>query len=129
MLAPVSRQLCMKLLLIIALVLNFVFLLEFCSLSMAESKIDVRVGESFDVKLDTNPSTGYQWDPIFDSQFVKLKSSSVEPSPGKLLGAPTVVYFNFEALKAGETYLKFNYKRKWEPDPVRTQTMRVNIVK
>ncbi|MGD9819646.1 MAG: protease inhibitor I42 family protein [Desulfomonilaceae bacterium] len=126
--ARASKKLCLTLLPIIALVLNFVFLPEFLSLSTAESRINVRAGESFDVELETNPSTGYQWDPIFDSQFVTLRSSSVEPSPRKLLGAPTIVHFTFDALEAGETYLKFNYKRKWEPDPVRTQTIRVNIV-
>jgi len=84
-------------------------------------KIEVGNDNNFSVVLEANPTTGYQWELDFDSDYIQLvdKKYAIDwqgpdlPPPGTG-GHET---FNFLALKPGKTELVFSYLRSWEEEP------------
>jgi inhibitor of cysteine peptidase len=89
--------------------------------------LSVRVGKTFSVSLESNPSTGYAWVPEFDPKFFKvLKKEFVAHS--NLAGTGGVENFDFEALESGTTKLHMVYKRAWETTIQNEKTLSINIV-
>jgi inhibitor of cysteine peptidase len=92
--------------------------------------IEVDKSKNFSVVLDSNPTTGYQWDAKFDESFIKLVSSNYMPNPQTRnnVGAGGTQNFEFSALKSGETEMTFYYARSWEKDnPAETKIFKVII--
>lgn len=84
---------------------------------LKETKIvEVKIGDKFFVTLDANPTTGFQWEVDFDSSFFKLVHQEYTPSQKDLIGAGGTEVFTFQALKPGETEIKFSYLRPWEKE-------------
>jgi inhibitor of cysteine peptidase len=87
--------------------------------------ITVNAPGEFSIKIESNPTTGYNWvlQPLKENEknLVKFKKQKVE-EPGeesqkqKLLGVPTYEIFTFEALAPGEAVLELHYRRPWEKD-------------
>lgn len=81
------------------------------------SRIDVRVGQGFEVRLPGNPSTGYRWvlvDPV-PAQVRQLGVARLERiGSGPGVGAPAQEVFTFEAAQPGVSALAFEYRRPWE---------------
>lgn len=94
---------------------------------MAETRIDVREGEAFEITLKANPSTGYNWNPVFDSQYLQMNTRKMEPGPSGRPGAPGLERFTFVSLKPGKAWLEFRYSRSWERDPVKIERYSINI--
>lgn len=88
--------------------------------------IGVTAGESFNISLESNPTTGYMWEPEFDTEFLKLVDRKYV-SDSTLPGFPGVETFEFEALKAGESEIKLVYKRSWEDVYITERSRLVNI--
>lgn len=87
-----------------------------CCNQTYSKEISVRVNESFEISLKSNPSTGYTWmDPIYDSEYLTLTGSTyILPPLSNVSGAPGTQVYTFKALKAGDTEIKLIYKRPWE---------------
>ncbi|MGZ4863977.1 MAG: protease inhibitor I42 family protein [Halobacteriota archaeon] len=68
-------------------------------------------GQNFTITLRSNPSTGYQWEPQFDSTALTLVDNvfSSDPNPNKLVGVPGSQVFTFHTLTNGTTTITFNY--------------------
>jgi inhibitor of cysteine peptidase len=78
-----------------------------------EHEMKVRMGEPFEVSLDSNPTTGHSWEPSFDPHQLSLKDSVYTPS-SILVGAGGRETFTFISLKRGNIDLKMRYRRPWE---------------
>ena len=92
--------------------------------------INTKKGESFSVVLDANPTTGYQWNVDFDSEYLQLTDRDfVTQSEGLMVGAGGQETFNFIALESGETEINFSYLRSWEQgvEPIQKKTYNVII--
>ena len=78
--------------------------------------IEVNVGQSFIIALESNPTTGYTWHEDFDKSFLELLGHEYERSlAGEgLVGAGGTESFEFKALKKGETEITMVYKQGWE---------------
>lgn len=78
--------------------------------------IEIKVGESFIIALDSNPTTGYTWHEDFDKSFLELVDHEYERSlAGEgLVGAGGTESFEFKALKEGDTEVTMVYKQGWE---------------
>ncbi len=81
--------------------------------------INTKVGETFKITLESNLTTGFQWQVDFDRYYIQwiskqYKGSGEGNSSTPLLGEGGHDTFNFKALKAGETQIKFTYSRPWE---------------
>ena len=98
---------------------------------------EVAVGERFDVRLESNPSTGFSWTLRggADGGVVRLVGSAFVPPPAPSPGEPPPVgrsgqeVFAFEAVAPGRTTLDFAYARSWEkgvgPEKVVAHVVRV----
>lgn len=90
--------------------------LLFCAAVKAEEKgsIAIKVGESFTITVEANPSTGYSWYPEYDAGILKLEKSAYESPNEPMPGKPGLHRFTFVGLKEGELTVRLIYKRPWE---------------
>ncbi len=90
--------------------------------------IEVETGERFAISLQSNPTTGYSWQPEFDSEFLELVERGFVPPPSELIGAGGMETFVFLARRAGQVEIKLRYERPWEKQPIEEQSRTVNII-
>jgi inhibitor of cysteine peptidase len=76
--------------------------------------IMVKKGQMFQIILESNPTTGYQWIPTFNTSIINLISHSFQPATTILMGRPGTDIFKFKAIDYGTESLKMFYKRSWE---------------
>lgn len=93
----------------------------------------VAVGEEFAITLESNPSTGYQWQlgkPL-DEEIVKRVGSEYRQPGTNLLGAPGKEVWTFKGVGPGRTTIELNYLRSWEKNTpaVASRTFRVVVRK
>lgn len=93
---------------------------------MMDESVQVRAGEVFTVSLESNPTTGYSWQPGFDPELLELVSSEFTPE-STLMGAPGTEKFEFRALKEGQVEITMEYKRPWEDNVLEERTIQVKI--
>jgi uncharacterized protein YggE/predicted secreted protein len=73
--------------------------------------------EEFQVTLDSNPSTGYEWQVrSMDETIARLVNDEYTPSESGLVGAGGKQVLTFEALGEGKTTILLEYVRPWEPE-------------
>jgi predicted secreted protein len=67
-------------------------------------------GQNFTITLRSSPSTGYHWEPQFDSTALSLTDSAFvsDPNPHNLVGVPGSQVFTFQGLTKGTTTITFN---------------------
>ena len=94
-----------------------------------EQTIGIRTNHEFVIVLDSNPTTGYNWEETHDSNVLSLveeKYDRDEKSPG-LIGSGGTQYFRFKALKPSKTELTVIYKRSWETEIADQKVFSVEI--
>ena len=93
-----------------------------------ETTINASVGKEFIIALDSNPTTGYDWDADYDGNMLSLveEEYSTQKCPG-LVGAGGTQYFTFKASKTGETKITLDYQRSWEEKSIDQKIFTVNI--
>jgi inhibitor of cysteine peptidase len=96
-----------------------------------EETIQCKVGGTFSIVLDANPSTGYQWRlaQSADGGSLKLVNSKYIAPITELMGAGGKEIWSFKALSVGQRTIVFEYVRPWEKDkePERSIAFTVNI--
>ncbi len=93
-------------------------------------KLSCRLGETIEVLLESNPTTGYQWFVVdAGNPNLKLLGSEYRPSSASenLCGAGGNTAFYFKAVAAGTSSLKFKYARPWENAPLKCSAYEVSI--
>lgn len=86
-----------------------------------------KLNQQFQITLDSNPSTGYGWEVIYNPKYLKLISQNYVSSDSNIVGAPGKEIFTFKAIKIGQTKITFNYQRTWEDQPLKTKQYKVKI--
>ncbi len=92
--------------------------------------INIGVNQKFVIALDSNPTTGYIWQASYDESLLQLVGKSYEMGKAAeqgAVGAGGVEYFQFKALKTGETEITLVYKRPWEEETLDQKVFAVNI--
>jgi inhibitor of cysteine peptidase len=87
------------------------------NISESSGSLKLKVGDTFVIKLESNPTTGYSWSLAeSDSKVVKQVSSVYEPekTAPNIVGSGGTEVWTFKAFAKGETKLTFNYARPWE---------------
>ena len=87
----------------------------------------VQKGQTFDITLDANPTTGYSWKADYDALYLRLVEKRFQPS-SEAVGAGGKETFTFQALRAGQTELRMLYQRPWEPQPLLVEPYRILII-
>lgn len=89
------------------------------------------VGKSFNVALQENPTTGYQWQILSTHTTGSLeeKGSKYIPNanPSGLTGVGGVKQFMFKASKGSNVVIKLGYKRAWEASPIEVKTFKFKV--
>lgn len=96
------------------------FLLFSCNSSQKFVKADYEVhkNETFEVTLNSNPSTGYSWRLAKNNESRKIDSIEVryaEPNH-TMPGASRNEIWKFKGVEKGIDTLTFEYLRSWEPN-------------
>ncbi|MFE2481548.1 protease inhibitor I42 family protein [Streptomyces sp. NPDC059389] len=99
--------------------------------SDSDRSVTLRLGQSTDVVLDENPTTGYEWRITVLPSPLRLKSSTYKPSPNPshMVGRGGVHTFRFTAVRRCTGDLEFAYRRPGETStaPARTLTVKVTV--
>ena len=95
--------------------------------------IHVRPGDTIQIKLRSNPTTGYSWAEVKDKTDAKtLKSEGneykVNDHPAGMVGVGGSDYWTFRALAAGTTEIVLGYGRPWEKDKEPARTFKTTVV-
>lgn len=97
------------------------------------SELLVSAGDRFEVRLESNPSTGYAWlvSEMTTPLVVELQSQDfVAPADGEAVGAPGTDVFVFEAADSGAGILRLEYVRSFDdpqvPDRVVEYIIRID---
>ncbi len=99
-----------------------------CIIDPAET-ISTGIGQEFVIALDSNPTTGYDWEESHDESMLSLVESPYKPDEKAdgLVGAGGTQYFRFKALKTGGTIIVVTYKRSWEEGYTEQKVFEVDI--
>jgi inhibitor of cysteine peptidase len=80
-----------------------------------KATVSVNQGSVITVKLQENPTTGYQWN-LTTSPGLQVIGDNYVPSDttGKLVGSGGTRVWNISAITTGEQKIEAVYKRSWE---------------
>jgi len=94
-----------------------------------QSKVRVKKDASFQLLLNANPTTGFDWRIVsYDSAIIQIKQKSFIQSETHRMGAPGKQVFKFKAIAAGATDLRLIYVRPWERATSEADSFRVQII-
>lgn len=92
--------------------------------------IHAKTGHRFAIVLESNATTGYQWQvTVSDDVIVRLVSQDYQAPSTELIGAGGHQVFELEAVGPGGATLNFEYLRPWENGvaPIDTRAFTVNV--
>lgn len=73
--------------------------------------ITVVQGQNFTIQLQSNPSTGYHWEPTYDNSTITLINRAFASSvstESAIVGAGGTDLFTFQGIKPGTSIITFN---------------------
>ncbi len=94
----------------------------------AGKTISLSVGDTLEVTLEGNPTTGYNWEAAnLETSIVKQAGDVAFTPASTAIGASGQVVLRFEAVGSGETTLQLVYHRSWETGVAPLQTYEVTV--
>ena len=91
--------------------------------------IKIESGDTLEIVLNANPTTGYQWKALpWDTEVIEQIDKPVYKSRSEAIGSGGELTFYFKALSTGQTLLEFNYFRDFEKDVPPIKSFKVTIV-
>ena len=94
-------------------------------------EVEIAVGGSLTVTLESNASTGFQWElvSISDETVLEKVADTYEaPEDTGMVGAPGKEIWTFTALEKGTTTISMEYSRPWENGTQAAETFDLTIV-
>jgi len=92
------------------------------------SRQKLTVGDTLEVSLPGNPTTGYVWQAPAVPALLQQQGEPVHQSNSKLVGAGGVTSFRFNVVSAGEANIDLIYHRSWEKETPPVRTCRIQLV-
>ena len=97
--------------------------------------VTVKVGDTIEVVLAGNPTTGYSWSTTLSDKDAAVLQQQGDPVYAQQSTDPTLVggggtfTFTFKAVAPGQVALKFGYARPFETGvaPIQTYSVTVNV--
>lgn len=91
----------------------------------------IKVGETVDISLKANPTTGFQWleaEPI-DSTIIKIenKEYKADPNPDKMAGVGGKETWTFKGVGKGKTVVNLVYSQPWNKDDTTATTKKIEF--
>jgi predicted secreted protein len=94
--------------------------------SNVDQNISIKEGQEFELNFKSNPTTGFEWIPVFDKNILNQTSHTFRPMSA-LVGAGGTDIFTFKGISPGTTTLKLQYKRSWEKDSTEEKVFLVKV--
>jgi predicted secreted protein len=85
-----------------------------------------KIGTPVVLELESNPTTGYRWELVFDESRLRLIKREYQPATKKI-GGSGVERFTLQPLVRGETTIRAEYKRPWETSSIEHREFSVRI--
>ena len=97
------------------------------------ASVTVKAGDTVQVKLRSNRTTGYSWAELKDKTDTKVLKSDggsyeVNAHPEGMVGVGGVETFTFTAVAPGRTEIALGYARPWEKDKEPAQSFKATVV-
>ena len=95
-----------------------------------DKEFELSVGEKFQVNLDENPTTGFEWEIHKPGKpCIVLLSKKYVPPPKdpQVLGRGGTRIFTFKSEKPGRTELELRYRRPWEDEDKFSKSFRLSL--
>jgi len=91
--------------------------------------VEVQQGQIFQVTLQGNMTTGYNWivAPL-DPAILEVQGDPEFKPDSNLVGSPGTISYKFKALSTGEVTLHLDYQRPWEETIPPEKTYEVTII-
>ena len=93
------------------------------------SDVEIKLGDTLEVRLASNPSTGYMWY-VHPKSTALLKLTGLTQTdaaePG--VGRPIVQVFTFQPKRAGDVILLLRYARAWEKPALGEEQFTLHVV-
>lgn len=89
--------------------------------------VSAQAGKAFELRLGSGPTTGYKWE-VAPPSGVRLVKEAFERSAGAALGDGGEQVFRLLADAPGRHRLEFRLRRPWEPDPIETRVVEVDVI-
>ncbi len=98
------------------LLLKTILFLAICNASVLfADSISTTVGQEFTISLDSNPTTGYEWNLVSSlPSWLELVRHEYTPTHPNIIGGAGLEEWTFKATNTGSTTLVFYYRRAWE---------------
>ena len=94
-----------------------------------EMPIDLPVGETYEIALDSNPTTGYGWQVEYNDWDLELVEQRFEPeSDSDVVGAGGKEVFVFRGRTVSSGDVVFTYKRSWEDEVLKTERYTFDVL-
>ncbi len=97
----------------------------------AGKAIEARAGTSLIIKLEENPSTGFNWQwTVSPDDLIILDLDQFIPSKTEdTVGVEGLHEYKFKAYKTGDAVIRFDYYQPWEPDNIeKTYVYSIKVV-
>lgn len=98
-------------------------------------QIELTKGQTLNVTLEANPSTGYSWEAVELNNNILLQIGEPEyqqisnfTNEHPMAGVPEMQIFRFEVINTGRTTLKLVYHRPWEKDVAPLNNFSIDLV-
>jgi inhibitor of cysteine peptidase len=98
--------------------------------SYAGKEVEIVAGGSLTVTLESNPTTGFQWElaGISDEAVLELVDQEFVAPETALVGAGGKELWTFKALNEGVSEISMEYRRPWEQDVQPAETFILTVV-
>jgi inhibitor of cysteine peptidase len=95
--------------------------------SQGGGEVEVGLGESFELRLPENPTTGYRWEVRSPGKpAVEIEKDSFQGAGGPPGAGGHHCWF-FRAAQPGVAHLELDYRRGWEKSQSRTFRVTVRV--
>ena len=95
----------------------------------AGTAIHVKQGETVEITLEGNPTTGYTWEVVAGTGDVLAQQGETDfKANSNALGSSGMMTLRFKALQLGTVELKLIYHRTFEPNVPPLRTFDVTVV-
>jgi inhibitor of cysteine peptidase len=89
---------------------------------------EVSQGDVISLRLEENPTTGYQWEiDALDEQVVDLQDSNYLMIPGMGVGGGGMRTFTFKARSPGTAQVRLKLRREWESNDAAIDRFEVTL--
>ena len=85
--------------------------------TIENQRLDVDIGQQFELSLEANATTGFEWQEEHDENYVKLLGDEYIASQDRengIAGTGGTHVFKYKALKEGQTEITLTYRQPWE---------------